>query len=78
MEREILEINEDDFDSILAGCMKVLKKLDELFKEEMMRDNSPVFNEKFIIYLINDCLFKRDKIDSLKSYPLCKNEKTRI
>ena len=35
-----------------------------------------MFDAKFVMFLINDCLFKRDKIDSVIQYPLCKNEKT--
>lgn len=73
--RPILEHTENEFDSILAGGMKLLKNLDDLFSDELKRNGTPVFDAKF---LVRDCLFKRDKRESDVVYPLCKNEKTRL
>ena len=46
--REILEQNEEDFDSVLAGCIKLLQKLIELFDSQLRKAKSPIFDAKFI------------------------------
>jgi len=51
-------VTDEEFDSILAGCLKMLKNQVSLFKDQMKANNSPVFEPRFMMFLINDCLFK--------------------
>lgn len=49
-----------------------------LFREQMMSAHSPVFEEKSIMILINEYLFKKENIDLKKESGFIWNEKTRM
>lgn len=76
------QIIEDDIsvDSILSGCMLMLKTLDELFHKDIKDECPEIYSKEFLNFLLKDGLFSRERPDSNNddlTYPLCKNKETR-
>lgn len=73
--KETVEFTEENFDPDLSGIFILLagfyKHFSELFKD--------IADEKFVKFLIHDCLFFKEKIlnRGKGKFPLCKNENTR-
>jgi ubiquitin C-terminal hydrolase len=79
-------IFEDDNkqDSILAGSLRMLTTLDELFHSELKTNVPAMYSKEFLNFLLANGLWSREKPDDMSSentdevsFPLCKHGNTR-
>jgi hypothetical protein len=79
-------IYEDDLkqDSILAGALRMLTTLDELFHSELKTNVPALYSKEFLNFLLANGLWSREKPEDMSSentdevsFPLCKHGNTR-